>query len=135
MLLPTARSFAAPVTLAHVASDLGLALNSSKRRSGGPAAAESADPAPPWRGVGRAGEAFCGSTPDGRKGSRRWLSCGGLGDHHGGDLEAQGELEAAVAARAWVAGPGERRQLVLACPRHIRDMSAACPQASGRSSC
>jgi len=48
-----------------------------------------------------------------RKGASRWLSCGELAAHHGGDLEKPGALEAAVAARAWVAAPGARPELVL----------------------
>lgn len=48
-----------------------------------------------------------------RSGAARWLSCGSLGPHRAGDLEKEGELEAAVAARAWRAGPGDRPELVL----------------------
>lgn len=48
-----------------------------------------------------------------RNGVARWLSCRDLQPHHGGDLELPGQLEAAVAARSWRPGQGERRELVL----------------------
>jgi hypothetical protein len=64
-----------------------------------------------------------------RKGAARWLSCGALAPHRAGDLEKEGELEAAVAARAWRASKGERPELILT---YANEIGTAWVRASAR---